>query len=169
MVRNSVSRTNQNGPEAYGFRGNGQNLDLNRDCIKQDSKNARAFAKQDFLYKDRHWEQHTFPKFCKAVVGNGFWKQMSQMLADMVKIKMFQTTESSTMKEYEYCDYFSIRHPIRLVSVLLAIFMLYLMFLQFFLKSATIWLKSCSFSCSASCKVMAAIPARPLVFGISTP
>lgn len=45
LVRNSVSRTNQNGPESYGFRGNGQNLDLNRDFIKQDSKNARAFAK----------------------------------------------------------------------------------------------------------------------------
>lgn len=45
LVRNSVSRANQNGPEAYGFRGNAQNLDLNRDFIKQDSKNARAFAK----------------------------------------------------------------------------------------------------------------------------
>ncbi|MBP8073940.1 MAG: hypothetical protein KAY96_04230, partial [Bacteroidia bacterium] len=55
MVRNSVSRTNQNGPEAYGFRGNGQNLDLNRDCIKQDSKNARAFAK---LYTE--WRPDVF-------------------------------------------------------------------------------------------------------------
>lgn len=45
LVRNSVSRANQNGPESYGFRGNGQNLDLNRDFIKQDSRNARAFAK----------------------------------------------------------------------------------------------------------------------------
>ena len=45
LARNSVSRANQNGPESYGFRGNGQNLDLNRDFIKQDSKNARAFAK----------------------------------------------------------------------------------------------------------------------------
>jgi hypothetical protein len=45
LNRNSVSRTNQNGPESYGFRGNGQNLDLNRDFIKSDSRNARAFAK----------------------------------------------------------------------------------------------------------------------------
>jgi hypothetical protein len=38
------SRANQNGPRAYGFRGNYRNLDLNRDCIKADSKNALAFA-----------------------------------------------------------------------------------------------------------------------------
>jgi hypothetical protein len=41
--RNSNSRTNQNGPEAYGFRGNARNYDLNRDFIKADSRNARAF------------------------------------------------------------------------------------------------------------------------------
>lgn len=38
------SRANQNGPSVYGFRGNARNLDLNRDFIKQESKNARAFA-----------------------------------------------------------------------------------------------------------------------------
>ena len=44
LNRNSFSRANQNGPESYGFRGNAQNLDLNRDFIKCDSKNARSFA-----------------------------------------------------------------------------------------------------------------------------
>ncbi len=44
LNRNSFSRVNQNGPEAYGFRGNAQNLDLNRDFIKCDSRNARSFA-----------------------------------------------------------------------------------------------------------------------------
>jgi hypothetical protein len=44
LNRNSHSRANQNGPEAYGFRGNAQNLDLNRDFIKNDSKNARSFT-----------------------------------------------------------------------------------------------------------------------------
>jgi hypothetical protein len=38
------SRANQNGPDAYGFRGNYRNLDLNRDFIKADSRNALAFA-----------------------------------------------------------------------------------------------------------------------------
>lgn len=45
LNRNTGSRANQNGPVAYGFRGNARNYDLNRDFIKMDSKNARAFAK----------------------------------------------------------------------------------------------------------------------------
>lgn len=45
MNRTTNSRANQNGPEEYGFRGNAQNLDLNRDFIKMDSKNAFTFAK----------------------------------------------------------------------------------------------------------------------------
>lgn len=44
LNRNSSSRANQQGPEEYGFRGNAQNLDLNRDFIKCDSKNAKSFA-----------------------------------------------------------------------------------------------------------------------------
>ncbi len=41
--RSGTSRANQNGPVAYGFRGNSKNLDLNRDFIKTDSKNSAAF------------------------------------------------------------------------------------------------------------------------------
>ncbi|MEP6948013.1 MAG: M14 family metallopeptidase [Ginsengibacter sp.] len=44
LNRNSFSRVNQNGPVSYGFRGSAQNLDLNRDFIKCDSKDARSFA-----------------------------------------------------------------------------------------------------------------------------
>ena len=44
MNRSSHSRANQDGPEEYGFRGSAQNLDLNRDFIKMDSKNMFAFA-----------------------------------------------------------------------------------------------------------------------------
>jgi hypothetical protein len=44
LNRGSFSRVNQNGPESYGFRGNAQNLDLNRDFTKSDSRNARSFA-----------------------------------------------------------------------------------------------------------------------------
>ncbi len=43
MLNRGLSRVNQNGPESYGFRGNYQNLDLNRDFIKGDSRNSRAF------------------------------------------------------------------------------------------------------------------------------
>jgi hypothetical protein len=59
LNRNSTTRTNQNGPEDYGFRGNARNFDLNRDFIKSDTKNARAFAQlfhlvQPDVFIDNH-------------------------------------------------------------------------------------------------------------------
>ena len=44
LNRGSFSRVNQNGPLSYGFRGNAQDLDLNRDFTKCDTRNARSFA-----------------------------------------------------------------------------------------------------------------------------
>ena len=44
LNRSANYRVDQNGPEEFGFRGNSQNLDLNRDFIKCDSKDARAFT-----------------------------------------------------------------------------------------------------------------------------
>ncbi len=55
LNRNSHTRTNQNGPESYGFRGNSRNLDLNRDFIKTDSRNAELFH-QIF----REWDPDVF-------------------------------------------------------------------------------------------------------------
>jgi len=49
LNRNSHSRVNQNGPEAYGFRGNARNFDLNRDFIKSDTQNSRSF--QDIFHE----------------------------------------------------------------------------------------------------------------------
>ncbi|HWV75296.1 MAG TPA: M14 family zinc carboxypeptidase [Pseudosphingobacterium sp.] len=43
MLNRGVSRVNQNGPESYGFRGNRQNFDLNRDFIKTDTHNSKTF------------------------------------------------------------------------------------------------------------------------------
>lgn len=44
LNRSKNYRVDQNGPVEKGFRGNSQNLDLNRDFIKCDSREARAFA-----------------------------------------------------------------------------------------------------------------------------
>jgi hypothetical protein len=44
LNRSSYYRVDQNGPREFGSRGNSQNLDLNRDFIKCDSKEARSFA-----------------------------------------------------------------------------------------------------------------------------
>ncbi|WP_324677693.1 M14 family metallopeptidase [Hymenobacter sp. GOD-10R] len=59
LNRSATSRANQNGPREYGFRGNARNLDLNRDYIKEDSRNARSFAQlfqrwQPDLFVDTH-------------------------------------------------------------------------------------------------------------------
>jgi len=43
LNRSANYRIDQNGPKEKGFRGNSQNLDLNRDFIKCDSKEAKAF------------------------------------------------------------------------------------------------------------------------------
>ena len=41
--RAATSRVNQDGPEAFGFRGNARHLDLNRDFLKCDSLSAQVF------------------------------------------------------------------------------------------------------------------------------
>jgi len=57
------TRANQNGPENQGFRGNARNLDLNRDFIKADSRNARAFA--------TYFSKHKFDFFIDNHTSNG--------------------------------------------------------------------------------------------------
>lgn len=44
LDRTEFYRVDQNGPSEFGSRGNAENLDLNRDYIKCDSRNARSFA-----------------------------------------------------------------------------------------------------------------------------
>ncbi|MCF6403822.1 M14 family metallopeptidase [Chitinophaga filiformis] len=43
LNRSTNYRVDQNGPAAFGSRGNARNYDLNRDFIKADSRNARSF------------------------------------------------------------------------------------------------------------------------------
>ncbi len=51
LRRGKFSRANQNGPEEHGFRGNARNFDLNRDFIKNDTENAKAFQEIFHLLK----------------------------------------------------------------------------------------------------------------------
>lgn len=44
LNRSADYRVDQNGPEEFGFRGNGRNFDLNRDFIKLDTRNAQSFT-----------------------------------------------------------------------------------------------------------------------------
>ncbi|WP_294334203.1 hypothetical protein [uncultured Chryseobacterium sp.] len=103
LNRGSFSRANQNGPEAYGFRGNARNFDLNRDFIKADTKNARSFQEiYHWLKPDVFIDNHvsngadyqytftyisTFKERLGNVLGNYFYTTyQAKNLEDLKKI-----------------------------------------------------------------------------------
>jgi hypothetical protein len=60
LNRSCCSRANQNGPEEKGFRGNAKYLDLNRDFIKCDTRNAKVFTEIFHTWKpDVFIDTHT--------------------------------------------------------------------------------------------------------------
>ena len=60
LTRSRYWRINQNGPDEKGARRNTRFLDLNRDFVKQDSRDARAFAAiYSFLDPDVFLDTHT--------------------------------------------------------------------------------------------------------------
>lgn len=83
-------RSGQNGPEVVGFRGNARHLDLNRDFIKCDSENAKAFTK---IYRD--WDPDVF---IDTHVSDGADYQYVMTLIDSQKDKLHPTV-SKVMQE----------------------------------------------------------------------
>lgn len=108
LNRNSSTRTNQNGPKAYGFRGNARNFDLNRDFIKCDTENAKSFAKlfhsiEPELFIDNHVSNgadyqytltHLFTQHNKlnGVLGNYLHKNLMPGLEQKLKEKDWDIT-----------------------------------------------------------------------------
>ena len=108
LNRNTGTRTNQNGPKAYGFRGNARNFDLNRDFIKSDTKNARTFAQIFHLVKpdvfiDNHVSNgadyqytltHLFTQHNKlgGVLGNYLHTEMMPKLEEKLEAKKWDIT-----------------------------------------------------------------------------
>ena len=106
--RNSSTRTNQNGPKSYGFRGNARNYDLNRDFIKNDTRNAQAFVElfrtvKPDLFIDNHVSNgadyqytltHLFTQHNKLGGGLGHYLHTSLMpqLEDSLKQKSWDIT-----------------------------------------------------------------------------
>lgn len=83
-------RSGQNGPDVVGFRGNARHLDLNRDFIKCDSENAKAFTK---IYRD--WDPDVF---IDTHVSDGADYQYVMTLIDSQKDKLHPTV-SKVMQE----------------------------------------------------------------------
>ncbi|WP_299611013.1 M14 family metallopeptidase [uncultured Aquimarina sp.] len=108
LNRNTGTRTNQNGPKAYGFRGNSRNYDLNRDFIKSDTKNAQTFAKifhlvQPDVFIDNHVSNgadyqytltHLFTQHNKlnGELGAYLNKEMHPQLETLLKEKQWDIT-----------------------------------------------------------------------------
>ncbi|MFD1063915.1 M14 family metallopeptidase [Winogradskyella litorisediminis] len=108
LNRNSGTRTNQNGPKAYGFRGNARNYDLNRDFIKTDTKNAKTFSEIYHLVKpdvfiDNHVSNgadyqytltHLFTQHNKlgGVLGNYLHTEMMPQLEQKLEAKQWDIT-----------------------------------------------------------------------------
>ena len=105
LRRGKFSRANQNGPEEHGFRGNARNFDLNRDFIKNDTENAKAFQEifhwlKPIYFIDNHVSngadyQYTFTYIStnKERLGNSlgtyFHKEMQpKLIQNMEKSKI---------------------------------------------------------------------------------
>ena len=110
LNRNSFSRVNQNGPESYGFRGNAENLDLNRDFIKADSKNAFAFEKffqqlNPDIFIDNHVSdgadyQHTMTML--TTQHNKLEGEIGDFLHDVFEPALFKGMQE---KNWQMCPY----------------------------------------------------------------
>ncbi len=113
LNRGSFSRANQNGPLSYGFRGNAQNLDLNRDFTKNDSRNARSFARifhwvnPDILI-DNHVSdgadyQYTMTLLCSQwnKLGGG----LGTFLHDVFQPALFKAMEKKGWPMTPYVDF----------------------------------------------------------------
>jgi hypothetical protein len=110
LNRNSFSRVNQYGPESYGFRGNAQNLDLNRDFIKADSKDARAFIKifqwlNPDIFIDNHVSdgadyQHTMTML--TTQHNKLGGEIGTFLHDVFEPALFKSMRT---KQWPMCPY----------------------------------------------------------------
>lgn len=112
LNRNSTTRTNQNGPEAYGFRGNAQNYDLNRDFIKMDSKNAFAFAEifhqlDPDVFIDTHVTNGTDHQHVVTVLTtqhNKLGGQLGKYLEEEFEPMIFEEMEAKGRNPIEYVN-----------------------------------------------------------------
>ena len=60
-------------------------------------------------------------QFNKSVVGYCLWEQVRKMLADILRVKVFEASESLAVKENQDGDDLGIGKPSRLIAMLLAI------------------------------------------------
>jgi len=105
LNRNNTTRTGQNGPMEHGFRGNAKNLDLNRDFIKCDSKNALSFTRiyhewNPDVFIDTHTTNGTDFQYNMSIITTQPDK-LNPLIRDYVREKMNPAIYQS-MKDANY-------------------------------------------------------------------
>lgn len=112
MNRSGTSRANQDGPEEYGFRGNAQNLDLNRDFIKSDSKNMFTFATiyqalNPDVFLDTHVSNGADYQYTMTYIAS-VRERMAPPVASLMHDEMIPFLEERSAESgFELCPYVS--------------------------------------------------------------
>lgn len=112
LNRGSHSRANQNGPEEYGFRGNARNYDLNRDFVKCDSRNAKAFSEIfNYWHPDVLVDNHTsngadyqYTMTLIATQHNKLPKPLGQYLQEAMLPFLYQRMEEAKWEMTPYVN-----------------------------------------------------------------
>jgi hypothetical protein len=113
LNRSSFSRVNQNGPESYGFRGNAQNLDLNRDFTKNDTRDARSFVQifhwlNPDLQIDNHVSDGADYQYTMTLLSSQWNKlggQLGAFLHDVLQPALFADMEKRGWPMTPYVDF----------------------------------------------------------------
>ncbi|OYY21026.1 MAG: hypothetical protein B7Y69_09170 [Sphingobacteriia bacterium 35-40-8] len=113
LNRNGFSRVNQDGPLAYGFRGNAQNLDLNRDFIKSDSKEAKSFAEifqwlSPDIFLDNHVSDGADYQYTMTLLTtqhNKLGGPIGQYLHEVFEPSLFKGMEAQKMTMTPYVNF----------------------------------------------------------------
>lgn len=110
LNRNNFTRVNQNGPDEYGFRGNYQNRDLNRDFIKCDTRNARSFISifrkwKPHLFVDTHTTDGADYPYKMTYIATQKDKLNSVLSAYLVNRLIPEFEEKMKQKGFEMCPY----------------------------------------------------------------
>ncbi|HJY63687.1 MAG TPA: M14 family metallopeptidase [Ignavibacteria bacterium] len=108
--RNDFTRANQVGPKEYGFRGNAENRDLNRDFIKCDTKNARSFVAifrqwKPEIFVDTHTSDGADYQYIMTYIATQHNKLEKPLAEFMLHTMIPQLEQNMKEKSFEMCPY----------------------------------------------------------------
>lgn len=110
LNRGSYSRANQLGPEEYGFRGNVRHLDLNRDFVKCDTKNAQSFNQLLSKWRpevmiDNHTSNGADYQYVMTLIATQKDQLNQHVSKHMTEVMLPELYSSMETKRYEMTPY----------------------------------------------------------------